>query len=427
MLIEFNVENYRSIREKQQLSMVSTSSPDFREQNTFSPNEKAVPRLLRSLVMFGPNAGGKSTVIKALHFMRHFVVSSASGRQEGEEIDVTPFLLDEDSQQSPSEFETLFVQDGVRYQYGFSATRTRVISEWLLAYPTGKAQRWFERTYDSKKETYDWYIGPSFKGRAKVLTDATRSNALFLSTGVQLNNDQLKPVFHWFHKLAVIRSHGRLPKRFRDFTLKQCNSEASKKRVIEFLREADLGIDGLRLEKQLIDESLLDLPDNLSSDVRKKVDKLIGTEHVRPLFMHKMLNSEDKYLEFELEDESDGTQNLFSLAGPWLDVLENGMVVVFDELDTSLHPKIVRFLICLLHDNSTNPNNAQLVCTSHDVTLMEGDLFRRDQIWFVEKNSLRSTQLVPLSDFSPRKGEAIMKGYLKGRYGGLPYIPRLAC
>jgi len=427
MLIEFNLENYRSIRGRQQLSMVSTSSPDFRDQNTFLPEEKAVPRLLRSLVMFGPNAGGKSTVIKALYFMRQFVVGSATGRQEGEEIDVTPFLLDKDSQRSPSEFEILFVQDGVRYQYGFSATRSRVISEWLLAYPTGKAQRWFEREYDSKKESYDWYIGPSFKGRAKVLTDATRSNALFLSTAVQLNNDQLKPVFHWFNKLAVIRSHGKFPEIFRNFTLEQCNSGENKKRIVEFLREADLGIDGLRLEKQVVDESHLNLPDNLPPDVRKKVDELIGTEHIRPLFMHQMLDNDNEFIAFELEDESDGTQNLFSLAGPWLDVLDKGMVVVFDELDTSLHPKIVRFLVCLLHGNKTNLNNAQLISTSHDVTLMEGNLFRRDQIWFVEKNSSRSTQLVPLSDFSPRKGEAIMKGYLKGRYGGLPYIPRLVC
>ncbi|NOZ10065.1 MAG: ATP-binding protein [Gammaproteobacteria bacterium] len=424
MLIEFSATNYRSIREKQALSLVAAPSPDLKEQNTFDSGVRAVPRLLRSVVMFGPNAGGKSNIVQAMDFMRDFVLTSASGTQEGERIPVTPYRLDELSRQAPSEFEVLFVEDGIRYQYGFSVSQERIEHEWLLAYPTGKAQRWFERAFNPDTKEDEWYFGPSLKGRTQVIKDATRVNALFLSTAVQLNNEQLRPVFHWFNdRLAVIRSHGRFPSSFRNFTVEQCKEEASRKRIMEFLQEADLGIDDLKLETHILKED--DLPDGLPSGLKEQAQKMIGKELVRPLFLHET-NHAGEMEEFVLEDESDGTQNIFALAGPWLDVLQQGMVLVIDELDTSLHPKMVRFLVGLLHNSKTNQNNAQLVGTSHDVTLMEGDLFRRDQIWFVEKDPSRATRLVPLSDFSPRKGEAIMKGYLRGRYGALPYIPRLA-
>ena len=126
---------------------------------------------------------------------------------------------------------------------------------------------------------------------------------------------------------------------------------------------------------------------------------------------------------FDLADESDGTQKIFALSGPWLDTLENGYVLVIDELHDNLHPLIVRFLIRLFHNLETNPRNAQLVFTTHDTSILSQEVFRRDQIWFCDKDESQATQLYPLTDFSPRKGvESLERGYLSGRYGALPYL-----
>ena len=138
-------------------------------------------------------------------------------------------------------------------------------------------------------------------------------------------------------------------------------------------------------------------------------------------FLHKTVDSDEKVL-FDFSDESGGTQKLFAFAGPLLDVLSKGRILFVDELDTSLHPLMVRFLISLIHNQEINKNNAQLAFTTHDTSVLDTDIFRRDQVWFVEKDAESASRLYPLSDFSPRKGEALERGYLKGRYGALPFI-----
>ena len=424
MLIEFSTSNFRSIRDTQTLSLVAGTGKELRDENTFDPEAKSAPRLLSSAAVFGPNAAGKSNLTQAMHFMRTFVQESATGRQQDEPISVTPFRLESASETRPSEFEMIFIADGVRYQYGFSVDRTRICEEWLLAYPAAKAQRWFERVYNPESDGYDWYFGPKFKRPVKVLQQATRSNALFLSTAIQLNNEQLRPVFNWFtQRLVVIPAHGDLPNAFRNFTLNQCENVAGREKILKFLKVADLGIDGLQVESHTVSED--DIPLDIEPGARKQLTKeFLGKELMQLNALHTRIDTGEK-IAFDFGEESDGTKKLFSLAGPWLDVLERGVVLVMDELDIRLHPLLTRFLIGLLHGDGSNPNNAQLVFTSHDTTLMEGGLLRRDQMWFVEKDQFRATRLFPLSDFKPRKHEAIQRGYLRGRYGALPYIRRL--
>ena len=155
MLIELNVANFRSFRQTQRLQMTAGPSSDLREQNSFAPPVPGLPCLLRSAVIYGPNASGKSNLIMALFFMKQFVLSSAKG-QEGEPIAITPFLFNQEGTTKPSEFEVIFVVDGVRYQYGFAANQERVTNEWLLAYPQGRSQRWFERVYNPDTRQDDW-------------------------------------------------------------------------------------------------------------------------------------------------------------------------------------------------------------------------------------------------------------------------------
>jgi len=421
MLIEFSVSNYRSIRDTQTLSLVAGTGTELEEQNSFDPPVSSAPRLLRSAAIFGPNAGGKSNIIKAMHFMRQFVISSSSRGQEGERISTSPFRLDKKSPNQPSTFEMIFIEGGVRYQYGMAVTQTRVEREWLLAYPEGRAQRWFERTFVPSTHDYEWYFGPFFKGQKKVLKKATRENALFLSTGVQLNNEQLRAIFNWFDgRLVVIHAKENIPDEFTRYTMHRCEVEKDRQQVVRFLQAADLGIDDLKVQKKVL------TPDDLPDDMPEKMkQRILGHEFSRPMFFHKHIDSDD-IATFDIDEESDGTRGMLALAGPWIDTLETGNVLVVDELDTSLHPMLMRFLIKTLHSNESNPSNAQLVFTTHDATLMSSPYFRRDQVWFVEKDENRLTTLYPLSDFSPRKGEALEKGYLRGRYGALPFTERFA-
>jgi len=417
MLIEFNVTNYRSFLTTQSLTLAANTATELQEENTFSSPASNLPRLLRSAVVYGPNAAGKSNLIRAISFMKRFVLSSAKESQEGEKIDVTPFLFSGGKRRKPSEFEALFIQDGVRYQYGFAVNSERVTGEWLFAYPEGRSQKWFERNYDPETQKDAWYFGPRFTGRRKVWQEATRSNALFLSTAIQLNNEQLKPVFNWFDKTLVVLGEGEsiAPA----FSTGECEEKERKKKILEFMNAADLSITDISLEKKefFMEDLPPDMPQNIKEEISKELE---GKKLTRLFFMHPSSgNGENVALEFT--EESAGTRKLFALAGPWLDVLENGLVLFLDEMDTSLHPHLIRFLLNLLHSPETNRYNAQLVFTTHDTTILDQTFMRRDQVWFVEKDEVNSTRLYPLSDYKPRKGEALQKGYLYGRYGALPF------
>jgi len=417
MLIEFSVANYRSFQTSQQLTLSANTATELKEENSFASPVPNLPRLLRSGVVYGPNAAGKSNLIQAMAFMKELVLSSAKESQEGEKISVFPFLFNRESRRNPSEFEALFIQEGVRYQYGFAVDAQRINAEWLYAYPEGRAQKWFERSYDPTRQNESWYFGSKFTGRRKIWQEATRSNALFLSTAIQLNNEQLKPVFNWFsHKLRVI---GQVDIIHPGFSMGECEKEEKKRAILKFMNAADLSITDILLKKK--DFSMRDLPADMPENIKKEIIMdLDGKKIPQISFMHPAPDA-DESVPLELSEESDGTQKLFALAGHWLDVLEKGFVLFVDEMDNSLHPIMIRFLLSLLHNPETNRQNAQLVFTTHDTTVLDQMLMRRDQIWFVEKDKKNATRLYPLSDYKPRKGEALQKGYLLGRYGALPF------
>ncbi|MBF0429237.1 MAG: ATP-binding protein, partial [Magnetococcales bacterium] len=233
MLIEFSVTNYLSFCERQTLSMAASGT--FRElpENTFATGLAKMPKLLKSTVIYGPNASGKSNLIRAALFMWDFVLNSSKG-QEGDIIDVYPFLLNNKNAQAPSVFEMIFIEDEVRYQYGFAVTRERVMHEWLIAYPSGRPQRWFERYYDVEAGKEVWNLHKKYMpGNREVWRDATRKNALFLSTAIQLNSASLRPVFDWFDKrLRVFRPHLEISK---EFSASLCKDADGRLKVLKFL------------------------------------------------------------------------------------------------------------------------------------------------------------------------------------------------
>ncbi|UXI67948.1 AAA family ATPase [Tahibacter amnicola] len=238
MLIEFSVTNYRSIRDEQKLSLVATALDDHAEKHVVGSGAPGGVRLLRSAVIYGANAAGKSNLILAMGCMARIVRSSARKSQTGEPLPVVPFRLDA-SADGQTTFEIVFVADRVRYQYGFAATSSRVVEEWLSAFPEKCSQRWFHREYSAKTQNYTWTFGPQLKGQKQVWRAATRDNALFLSTA-QLNAEQLRGVYEWFDSTLLV-----LPRldAFPDLSTRNLlESGGMRAQIAALLRNADTGI-----------------------------------------------------------------------------------------------------------------------------------------------------------------------------------------
>ena len=399
MLIEFSAENFMSIKDEVRLSLAAGPGKEHRETHVMTPElnkgVRSIP-LVRSAAIYGANAAGKTNLLLALGTMRDIVVESA--RELGE-LPTTPFRFDSDSQARPTTFEVIGIVNRMRFQYGFSATRDKVTEEWLFTWPRGRIQLWFERTSDADDGTVNCTFGDKVAGDKEVWRRATRPNALLLSTAVTLNSEQLRPIFDWFsHNLHISNVDGW----GNEFSVKWCRG-SRKAEVVEFLRAADLAIDDVRV---VLDESSEDEHSDTEAQVRLTHD----TQRGRPV-------------ELNLYDESHGTQKMFAFAAPWRDSLQSGHVMVCDELHDNLHPALVRFLVDRFHDPELNKNGAQLVFTTHETSILNQDVFRRDQIWFCERNFRQETSLFPLTDFRPRrKVENLERSYLGGRYGALPYV-----
>jgi hypothetical protein len=424
VLIQFSVENFGSIRERQTLSMTASRYfKDLEETNTFDAGlGDDFPRLLRTAVIYGPNAAGKTTLIQAMNFVENFVMDSAKDAQANDEVGVEPFRLAASTRDMPSEFEIAVIEDGVRYQFGFAATKERVVEEWLFAYPNGHMQKWYHRVFDSSAGAYAYKFSPSFMGGRKRADwkAQTRDNALFLSTSILLNNEQLKPVFNWFQKRVATLGRAELFATA-GYTSRICVQDPEKrKRVVSFLNLADLGVEDLTVSPHSFSPD--SLPSDLPASVRDDIVKNMKDRTLHDVtYLHRDPES-GELVGLAEELESDGTRGLYAFAGPWMDVLDNSRVLFVDELDTSLHPLIVHQLVRSLNRVGTK---AQLIFTTHDTSILSQRILRRDQIWFVDKGPSKATKLYSLGDFSVREQEAVEKGYLTGRYGAIPFLKDL--
>lgn len=414
MLVEFRTKNFRSLRDEQVLSLVASSDKTLLDTHALETEVKAASHVLKSAVVYGANASGKSNLIKALQYMRDVVMQSAV-LKPGQTFDrLQPFKLDATSDKHPTEFEITVILGDVRYQYGFAMNRQRIVSERLLVYRAFKPQRWFERHFDAEsgKDVYEY--GSSLKGSKNLWEGATRPNALFLSMAVQLNSEALRPIFNWFaNQLVIVNEQSPLSPQFSVQMLKQ---DAQRKTICEFLRAADISIANIEVttKQAMVHNIRLDLATGKrEEDANEQAVDEVKFHHI----------TQDGNAVFDLADESSGTRNLLFLAGPILDILSKGLTLVVDELDTSLHTLLVQELVRLFHRPEVNTGGAQLIFTTHDTSLLDAyGLFRRDQVWFVEKYPTQSSSLYPLLDFSPRKNEALERGYLQGRYGALPFL-----
>ncbi|QNY18691.1 ATP-binding protein [Acinetobacter seifertii] len=423
MLIQFSVENFRSIREEQTLSMVKNSSDEMPENYTDS-NALKVPNLLKTAVIYGANASGKSSLIRALLHMRNIIEGSFS-KKINEEIAVEPFLFDSAWKDEPTTFSADIVvnfndkdeeANPVRVEYGFSATKFLVHEEWLSVYPNGREQAWFHRIYDEETDSYIWQKESSyFKGSKEIWKKNTRKDQLFLSTAVQLNSEQLKPVYDWFEDNLRVLDSDRIDD---EFTKKVCQNEKARKLIVSFLQQADIDVEDIIIKKNklTIDQLSDDLPEDFKRHILKSQHEVLNA-----YFVH--LDELGNQVLINVEDESEGTQKLFEFAAPLFDVIFKGFTFIVDELNKSLHSDLVRFLVKIFNSSQNFNGEFQLIITTHETSVLRKDLLRRDQIWFCEKNKSKVTSLYPLTDFSPHKDrEDLEESYLAGRYGGKPII-----
>lgn len=410
MLIEFSVTNFRSIKEEACLSLVANRDKKHGDSNLVEPKlaENGRPIwLLRSAAIYGANAAGKTNILRGLSTMRNIVLRPSDHLDK---LPVTPFQFDPECHTLPTSFEVTCVADGVRYQYGFSATPYEVTDEWLYAWPSGRMQVWFERSRSETSGEPSWKFGRKLAGDREVWRRATRPQALFLSTAVSLNSTQLLPLFNWFSERLHVASLGGWGS---GFSLEYCNKNQTD--IVDFLTAADLAVTDIRIVEE-------DFSPEMFPELKDLDEKFPGEKTIVNVFLRHQPKG-GKSAELEMDEESHGTQKMFALAGPWLDSLDKGNVIVFDELHDNLHSALVRFLINCFHDPEANPYGAQLIFSTHDTSILDRDVFRPDQIWFCERNEHLETRLFPLSDFRLRRSvEDLEKAYLAGRFGALPYI-----
>jgi uncharacterized protein len=416
MLLEFRLRNYRVFREDASLSLIASSDKALLEENTLPTGIAGAQRMVKAAAVYGPNAGGKTTLLRAMQLMRGIVLESAALKPD-QTFNVQPFRLDVTSKDEPTLFEVTLLLDGVRHQYGFTFTPKRITSEWLLVYQsTRRPQTWINRTYDAATDTEAYDFSDYLSGPKKVWQEATRPNALFLSTAIQLNSESLQPLFKWFASaLNLFLDGGHIPF---DFSTSMIEQDKDRSAITSMLNAADIGIHSIAVERKKGYSAQFSINPTTGEAVTMTAEQ----EVLLPKFRHVAGTITD---DFDYPDESQGTQKLFALAGPILDIIDKGHTLVIDELDRSLHPLLVRQIVKTFQDPAINTKGAQLIFSTHDTSLLDSTLLRRDQIWFAEKNDTQASTLTPLSDFSARKNEAFERGYLTGRYGGIPVLDGL--
>ncbi len=380
MLLEFSVTNFRSIKEKQTLSLLKTKKNEL--PNNFTTVTLSTGKtldVLNSAVIYGANASGKSNLVSAMWRMREIIQDNINIINKT--LPVESFLLSEETINEPTEFEIDFVDaSGVRFVYGFMTTQEKIIDEWLYQYPKGRPQTLIDR-----KDTNTWGEMTALKGSKKLWQKNTKNNSLFLSTATKLNAKQLSDIFNTLDLIWLRGTNWEnLP--FAANTLHGASIE-----MVDFIKKADMGINNIYIK-----------------------DNRVKTEHI---------TLDKQPFEFDLlTQESTGTVKFFSISADWLDVMKKGACLFVDELQNSLHPKLVEHLVQMFHNPEINKNGAQLIFVTHETSLLDQEVFRRDQVWFCEKEN-NATELFSLADFSVRKGyENIEKFYLSGRYGAVPYL-----
>ena len=402
MILEFSVKNFLSFKEKVTFSMIANSNKELNDNYV----EIGGNKVLKSAAIYGANASGKSNLFKILTLVV-LMLRSSNSIDINAKLPLIPFKLDKGSVNKPSEFEIKFILDETRYVYGFIADKDKIYDEYLYYYPNGRETKIFDRTnineysYTQKDE--------------KILREIEAKNAqnkFFLATATNWNFDKTKAAYNFLtngigtcNNLEILKNMA--------YKMYETNPDYLKDFAIDFLQKADFNIEDYQI-------SQIDVPGEFLTAIPEFIAKTLPDKPkaYQVLFKHK---NSDNYL--SIDEESLGTQMIFAFIPFLADSLKNKKVLIIDELDKSLHPFLVQYIVEIFNDAEINKNGSQLIFNTHDTNLLDLNILRRDQIWFTEKNSeTGESDLYSLSDFSVRKQENVEKGYMLGRYGAVPFI-----
>ncbi len=393
MLLEFCVKNFLSIKDDLKLSFVATTLKEsLSEPNDVIRISDMGLALVRSAVIYGANASGKTNVLKAIAFYKSFIMNSFKNGQAGESIDVENFRLNASTVQEPTTMEATFTVGEYLYRYGFEVGEKAVHAEWLYRRMNRKRSKEVEIFY--REET-----GVTVHAKSPLMQDLVnkkmvRDNALLLSTAAQFNETTAVDILHWLNDTQVLFCSE--DDKMWLQAIRHLDDEKMRERIVRFAKYADLGI-----------ENITKIGNRIVSSHRQYDDEGRETNDVAFSFSG---------------NESEGTIKYFSLAYPIIDALDNGKRLVVDELDSKLHPLLVRKIVTLFNSAETNPKGAQLLFTTHDTFLLSAGLFRRDQVWFTQKDNFGATEAYSLAEYKVRGSSPFERDYLQGKFGATPII-----
>ncbi|MDM8537763.1 ATP-binding protein [Desulfobacterales bacterium HSG17] len=420
MLLEFSVKNFLSIKDEVTFSLYASEEVKGHEKNNIIP--VADQHILKTAVIYGANASGKSNLIKAMEFMRS-VISNSLKLNPDEPIvskQAYPgFQLDSENANSPLEMEICFLYQDVYYRYGFALDADKIHHEWLYFAPQEKELLLYERRL--KDGSYTNIIPKKFPIAKDFINDETLpANTLLLAVLAKFTESPARRVMEWMgNTFNIIISSDE--EAYGGFTYSKLYDEDYRTDILNFLKVADLGIEDVFLKSVTVPDLLDDKPEKFL----KKLKLQISREAKQVVFQHNILNDKGEVKgkkHWGQSHESAGTQKLFALSGPLIETLRKGEILVIDELDAKLHPMMMRYILGLFHSQEHNPHNAQLIFATHDTQLLSPRFFRRDQIWFTEKDPCGATELYSLADFDLADNADFSLDYFQGRYNAVPFI-----
>lgn len=416
MLLTFKVSNFRSIREEQILSFIGSDDSDDLPGNFVRPSLPGMgnSKVLKAITLYGANASGKSNILGALQFFADFAANSFTGRQPEAPTGTQPFALEPDWIERPSFFEISAIIDGVRTTYGVALTTKRVIEEYLVVFPLGEAVICFERQWDAARAEPDWSFPSADFPISDELKRSVRENCTLLSAGAQFNHAKITAIHRWWVRgLRVLSvSRGRALVEETAHMWMEATPEV-RAAMLAFTQHADLGVTDVSIEK-------LPEPDD-ESTIKRVLARIRAGRKYEVTLSHRG-RAGNVPLPFAVE--STGTQRFFGLTGPVVQTYVNDSILCIDEIEASLHPILVRSLFEVFAQRGIRIQQPQILVTTHNPLLLDRMLLRTDQIWFTEKDDTGGTTLYPLTDYKQRPGESLSGGYLAGRFGGVPFIPR---
>lgn len=409
MLMRFKVSNHLSLKDEQELSLIA--SPLKEEASVLFPWTDL--KILPAAIIYGANASGKSNFIDAMQFMRWFILNSFRRLGPDDDTRRRPFRLDDSSKTEVSSYEVDFVSGDIRYNYGFAVDDAIVHREWLRAYPNARPQILFER------QLQEFKFSRHLKGRNTLISELTRPNSLFLSAAAQNNHETLTHIEQFFRpwktdNLETVSAEVQA----------QLLGEKMDNRILSFLERAGTGIVGYRQSEVEVPTKVIEFSREFREVVERHFKSAVNVKALEKntsktvQFAHSGRNQTQEY--FDLSDESDGTRRLLQLLARAFQSLDNGTLLVVDELDSSLHTQACAAVVELFCSPTTNTKGAQLIATTHDTNLLNSDCLRRDQVWLTEKQDDGGTKVYALTDFKTRPSDNIERGYLQGRFGAVP-------